>query len=158
MNSDLTYNTATNDADSTLRLGERLGAALTMPMTLELISDLGGGKTTFVQGLARGLGYKGEVTSPTFTLSRIYQLPNGRELHHFDLYRLSGGDVVVNELADVIGQPGVIVAIEWPQSAKRALPDDYLSLTFTVTGEDERAITMSAHGSDSTKALKEIMS
>lgn len=158
MNSVLTYNTTTIDAGATSRLGEHLGTAITAPMTLELISDLGGGKTTFVQGLARGLGYQDEVTSPTFTLSRIYKLPDGRELHHFDLYRLSGADVVVDELADVIGQPGIIVAIEWPETAKQVLPADHLSLTLAATGDNERDITITADGDDSAKALKEIMS
>jgi tRNA threonylcarbamoyladenosine biosynthesis protein TsaE len=127
-------------------------------MTLELISDLGGGKTTFVQGLARGLGYKGEVTSPTFTLSRIYPLPDGRELHHFDLYRLSGGDVVIEELADIIDQPGIIVAVEWPATAENVLPKDRLSLEFTPTGDDERTIKMTAGGPRAAQALKGIMS
>jgi tRNA threonylcarbamoyladenosine biosynthesis protein TsaE len=126
-------------------------------MTLELISDLGGGKTTFVQGLARGLGFSGEVTSPTFTLSRIYQLPNEGELHHFDLYRLSGSDVVIDELADITGQPGVVVAIEWPETARQALPSDHLSISFIPTGEDERRIEFVAHGPNAAKALKEIM-
>ncbi len=126
-------------------------------MVLELISDLGGGKTTFVQGLARGLGYSGDVTSPTFTLSRIYPLPDGRELHHFDLYRLSGGEVVVEELADVAGKPGIITAVEWPETAQGVLPEDRLSLTFEVTGDDERSITVTAHGVESAKVVKEIM-
>jgi tRNA threonylcarbamoyladenosine biosynthesis protein TsaE len=157
MNSVLTYNTTTTDADATSRLGERLGAVLVAPMTLELISDLGGGKTTFVQGLARGLGYQGEVTSPTFTLSRIYELPGERELHHFDLYRLSGSDVVVDELADVTGQAGIIIAIEWPDTARQILPSDHLSLTFIATGDDERRLEFEAHGPNAAKALKEIM-
>jgi len=157
MNSDLTYNTTTTNADATSRLGERLGTVLKTPMTLELISDLGGGKTTFVKGLARGLGFSGEVTSPTFTLSRIYELPGERELHHFDLYRLSGSDVVIDELADVVDKPGIIVAIEWPASAQQVLPSDHLSLTFIDTGDDERRIEFAAHGPNSAKALKEIM-
>jgi len=127
-------------------------------MTLELISDLGGGKTTFVQGLARGLGFTGEVTSPTFTLSNIYKLPDGRELHHFDLYRLAGSDVVIEELADITEDSEIIVAIEWPETAKQVLPKDHLSLTFTMTGDEERAIEFVAHGQTSAKAVKEIMS
>jgi tRNA threonylcarbamoyladenosine biosynthesis protein TsaE len=127
-------------------------------MTLELIGDLGGGKTTFVQGLARGLGFNGEVTSPTFTLSRIYELPQGRELHHFDLYRLSGQDVVIAELADVVHDPRAIVAIEWPKTAEQALPQDHLSITFTHTGENSRAIMVTAHGLRATKVLEELRS
>jgi tRNA threonylcarbamoyladenosine biosynthesis protein TsaE len=125
-------------------------------MTLELISDLGGGKTTFVKGLARGLGYTGEVTSPTFTLSRIYPLPDGRELHHFDLYRLSGSDVVIEELAEVLDKAGIIVALEWPETAKTVLPADRLSLTLRVTGDDAREIEMTPGGPKAAKLIEAI--
>jgi len=122
-------------------------------MVLELVSDLGGGKTTFVQGLARGLGYKGEVASPTFALSRIYALPGGRELHHFDLYRLSGKDVVIEELADSAEQADTITAIEWPHPATGVLPKDRLTITFDVISDNERNITLAAHGARSLKVL-----
>jgi tRNA threonylcarbamoyladenosine biosynthesis protein TsaE len=126
-------------------------------MTLELISDLGGGKTTFVQGLARGLGYSGDVTSPTFTLSRVYTMPDERELHHFDFYRLAGTDVVIDELADIVDQPEIIVAVEWPSSAHDILPQDRLSLEFSVVGDNERALKITAHGPESAAVLKELM-
>ena len=122
-------------------------------MVLELISDLGGGKTTFVQGLARGLGYNGEVASPTFALSRIYSLPDSRELHHFDLYRLAGADVVIEELADSAGQPDIITAVEWPETAIKVLPKDRLTITFEIIIKDERSITITAHGRRSTTVL-----
>jgi tRNA threonylcarbamoyladenosine biosynthesis protein TsaE len=153
MNSALTYNIT---ASATSELGARLGARLPDPMTLELISDLGGGKTTLVQGLARGLGYQGEVTSPTFTLSRIYPLPDGRELHHFDLYRLSGADVVIEELADILDKPGIIVAVEWPKTARDVLPADRLSLSFEPSGDDARKIELVAHGPRSAAVLKDL--
>src|SRR5674476_98106 len=158
MNSDTTYNIHTTAAAATSALGERLAPLLPDRMVLELISDLGGGKTTFVQGLARGLGYSGEVTSPTFALSRIYPLPGGRELHHFDLYRLAGADVVLEELADSAGQPNIITAVEWPQTATWVLPKDRLTITFDVVSEDERNITMIGHGEHSAKVLEGLRS
>ena len=125
---------------------------------LELISDLGGGKTTFVQGVALGLGYQGEVVSPTFALSRIYPLPDGRQLHHFDLYRLNGTDVVIDELADCVGQPDIITAVEWPQMATEILPKDRLRINFEVISDDERSITLTAHGARSSRVVEGLKS
>ncbi|HSX48552.1 MAG TPA: tRNA (adenosine(37)-N6)-threonylcarbamoyltransferase complex ATPase subunit type 1 TsaE, partial [Candidatus Nanoarchaeia archaeon] len=98
-------------------MGERIGRALKGGQVIELVSDLGGGKTVLVKGMAQGLGYKGDVTSPTFTISRVYQVRPGLELHHFDFYRLGRGDIVAQELEEVINDSEVIVAIEWAENA-----------------------------------------
>jgi tRNA threonylcarbamoyladenosine biosynthesis protein TsaE len=113
---------------------------------VELTSDLGGGKTTFVQGLARALGYSGEVTSPTFTLSRVYPLPHGRELHHYDLYRLGQSGVAGDELSEDLGEPGNITVIEWAGIVEDELPADRLRLQLDLTGETERELTFASGG------------
>lgn len=113
---------------------------------MELTSDLGGGKTTLMKGIAKGLGYEGEVTSPTFTISRVYQLPNDLQLHHFDFYRLGSADIVNQELAEVVEQPDVIVAIEWAQNAADVLPNERLRVQLDWLTENKRAITISALG------------
>ena len=87
-----------------------------------LSGPLGAGKTVFAQGFARGLGYEGRVTSPTFTLMNVYE--GGRlPLYHFDLYRLEGGE---EELAgigyeDYFYSYGVCL-VEWPEQASTAIP------------------------------------
>jgi tRNA threonylcarbamoyladenosine biosynthesis protein TsaE len=113
---------------------------------VELNSDLGGGKTTLMKGIAKGLGYEGEVTSPTFTISRVYQLPNDLELHHFDFYRLNSADIVNQELAEVVGQPDVIVAIEWAQNAAKVLPRERLKVQLDWLDQNKRSITIAALG------------
>lgn len=113
---------------------------------MELTSDLGGGKTTFVQGLARALGYSGEVTSPTFTLSRVYPLPHGQELHHYDLYRLGQSGVVGDELSEDLGEPGNITVIEWAGIVEDDLPADRLRLQLDLVGETERELTFASGG------------
>jgi tRNA threonylcarbamoyladenosine biosynthesis protein TsaE len=128
-----------------LALGARLGRLLSGGEVIELVSDLGGGKTLFVRGLAQGLGYTGTVTSPTFTISRVYHLPLGKELHHFDFYRLPAGDIVAHELAEVVGDPDVITAVEWAGTVQGVLPAARLRVL--LSGEDERrAISVESIG------------
>src|SRR5258708_7777258 len=105
MNSDTTYRTITKSPLESLNLGAEIGQRLKGGQLVELTADLGGGKTLLVKGIAKGLGYDREVTSPTFSISRIYGLPSGNELHHFDFYRLDAKDIVNRELAEVVGQP-----------------------------------------------------
>jgi tRNA threonylcarbamoyladenosine biosynthesis protein TsaE len=123
---------------------------------IELISDLGGGKTTFVQGLAAGLGYTGAVTSPTFTLSNIYQLASGLELHHYDLYRLSEGGVLADELMEDLANPKMITIIEWPSITDDRLPADRLTVTIEVTGDTERRLDFAGGGRVSTGIIREL--
>jgi len=121
---------------------------------IELISDLGGGKTTFVQGLAHGLGYKGPVTSPTFTLSQVYRLHSPLELHHYDLYRLGQSGAVGDELAEDLHDPAIITVIEWADIAKHDLPADRLRVHFEVTSNTGRKLKFSAGGPRSEHILE----
>lgn len=95
-----------------------------------LVSDLGGGKTTFTQGLARGLGSEDHVGSPTYTISRVYTCPNDLYVHHFDFYRLQEAGVVTHELSEVIDDPKAIVVIEWGDIVSDILPDRAITITF----------------------------
>lgn len=152
----MTYKTSTTDSGATSKLAERLAGYLYGSEMIELASDLGGGKTTFVQGLARGLGYAGRVTSPTFTLSQIYALPNGRELHHYDLYRLGEAGVIGDELAEDIGQPQIITIIEWAGIAENVLPVDRLRVEIEATGENDRDFVFRSSGLVSDRLVREL--
>ncbi|HET6924651.1 MAG TPA: tRNA (adenosine(37)-N6)-threonylcarbamoyltransferase complex ATPase subunit type 1 TsaE [Candidatus Saccharimonadales bacterium] len=110
---------------------------------IELISDLGGGKTTFVRGLAAGLGSPDSVASPSFTLSREYKAAD-KTLYHFDFYRLSDPGLVANELAEVVGNPQAVVAVEWADIVEDVLPAAKLTIRLTNTGESERKLEFSA--------------
>ncbi len=106
---------------------------------LALVGELGAGKTQFVKGLAVGLGYPGEVTSPTFTL--IHEYHGGRlPLYHFDFYRLESEDEALQlGLDEYLAGQGICV-IEWADKFPRLLPPTARWLHFAITGDRERTI------------------
>ncbi|NGQ96060.1 tRNA (adenosine(37)-N6)-threonylcarbamoyltransferase complex ATPase subunit type 1 TsaE [Brevibacillus sp. SYP-B805] len=128
--------------EETRRLGERLAAFLQPGDVLALEGDLGAGKTTFTQGLARGLGVRGVVNSPTFTLIKEYagKLP----LYHMDVYRV-GDDVASLGLDDYLFGEGVCV-VEWASLIEPVLPPERLTITLTKDGEDSRICRMEPAG------------
>lgn len=107
---------------------------------IDLISDLGGGKTTFVKGLAGGLGSNDRVHSPSFTLSNQY-LAGELTLYHFDFYRLSEPGIMRTELAEVINDPQAVIAVEWSDIVGDTLPDGRLTIRIRSTGDNDREIT-----------------
>jgi tRNA threonylcarbamoyladenosine biosynthesis protein TsaE len=122
-----------------LRVAERLGRNLRGGEVIELVSDLGGGKTTFVRGLAKGLGSKENVHSPSFTLANQYK-SGELTLFHFDFYRLSEPGIMRQELAEVIEDPKSIVTVEWAEIVQDVLPENRLTITLQVTGENSRKL------------------
>jgi ATPase, YjeE family len=125
----------TSGPEETRRLAAALGRVAAPGDVLVLEGDLGAGKTTFVQGLAAGLGITGTVNSPTFTLIKAYR---GRlPLFHIDVYRLGEGaeDLGFDEVFDA----GGVTAIEWGHYAAEYLPDEYLEIRF-AKGEGNRRV------------------
>ena len=106
---------------------------------LELISDLGGGKTVFVRGLANGMGSTDRVSSPSFTLTNQYTAGN-KTIHHFDFYRLDEPGILIQELAEILSDRNNVVAIEWADVVQNILPPDRLQLTIKPTGENSRLL------------------
>ena len=80
---------------------------------IELIGDVGTGKTTFTRGLAKGLGVKNPITSPSFTISKSYALPTGGHLIHYDFYRLPDPGLMADDLQENLTNPKNIIIIEW---------------------------------------------
>ncbi len=117
--------------------GARVGALVRGGEMIELIGDVGAGKTTFTKGLGEGLKVDDDVQSPSFTISREYQARDGLELHHYDFYRLSDPGVVKYELAESVANPKAITVVEWGETARDVLPDERvtLSLRYTPSGE-----------------------
>lgn len=107
------------------------------------MSDLGGGKTTFVRGLARGMGSTDRVASPTFTISRLYETET-LEMHHFDFYRLGEAGLIGEELAEVLHDPHVVTVVEWAGIVHDVLPKKRLSITIEKTPTDGRTLTFRA--------------
>ena len=103
--------------------------------------DLGMGKTCFTRGLAAGLGYSGEVTSPTFAL--INEYIGGRiPLYHFDMYRVSSWEELYSSGFFEYIEEGGIVAAEWSENIENALPDNTWYIEFELISENSRKITV----------------
>lgn len=137
----------------TRRLGEALGRIAEAGDVILLSGELGAGKTVFVQGIARGLGFDGPVSSKSFVLLGEYR---GRlTLYHADLYRLESPEQVEELALDEISGDGVLV-VEWPERGDVVLPEERLTLRFEVTGETTRTISAEAAGARA-RALAEAL-
>ncbi|MDE3084317.1 MAG: tRNA (adenosine(37)-N6)-threonylcarbamoyltransferase complex ATPase subunit type 1 TsaE, partial [Verrucomicrobiota bacterium] len=132
---------STTSAEETRALGAELAALLPEDTTLALYGGLGVGKTTFVQGLARGFGIKESVTSPTFTIFTPHRAPNpdrrnraesGRTLIHLDAYRLDDWRQVETLMLDDFLVSPWCLAVEWPENIAAWLPADALYLTLDI--------------------------
>jgi tRNA threonylcarbamoyladenosine biosynthesis protein TsaE len=130
----------------TKEIAQKLLKSLTKPGVLALQGELGAGKTTFIQGLAEGLGIKKRVLSPTFVFLRSYNLADARfkKFHHFDLYRCQSlEDVNSIGLLEIISEKDALVAIEWPEVATPLLPLGTRFINFKKLAEDSRGIEIS---------------
>ena len=108
---------------------------------IELVGDVGAGKTTFVRGFAKGLGVKKAVTSPSFTISKTYALPSGQNLIHYDFYRLQDPGLMADDLKEKINENSIIL-IEWGNSIKNLLPKNHTIITFSKNDDDSRTINI----------------
>ncbi len=102
-----------------------------------MVSDLGGGKTTFVRGLAKGMGSVDKVASPSFTIKKEYYTGD-LTMHHFDFHRLHEPGEMMHDLAEVIKQPDNVVVVEWAGIVQGVLPAKRLTITVKPTGETTR--------------------
>ncbi|OIP76637.1 MAG: tRNA (adenosine(37)-N6)-threonylcarbamoyltransferase complex ATPase subunit type 1 TsaE [Parcubacteria group bacterium CG2_30_44_11] len=116
----------------------------TAAVVLALKGDLGSGKTTFTQTLARALGVTEPVTSPTFVIMKGYELEGQifDTLIHIDAYRLETSvEMTVLGFANLIATPRILIVIEWAEKISDLLPEQTINLTFNIEG-DERVITL----------------
>jgi tRNA threonylcarbamoyladenosine biosynthesis protein TsaE len=127
------------NSDTTEEVAKKLGQKLRGGEIIELISDLGGGKTTFIRGLAKGAGSHDRVRSPSFTLANQYRTSK-LTLYHFDFYRLDDPGIIVRELAEVLADPKAIVVIEWAKVVAHLLSKPHLVIHLKQTDENERYI------------------
>ena len=109
---------------------------------IELVGDVGVGKTTFTRGLAKGLDIKEPVTSPSFTISKTYALKNGGNLIHYDFYRLQDPGLMAEDLTENLHNPKNIIVIEWGESISNLLPENHLKITINYTDDNARKITI----------------
>jgi tRNA threonylcarbamoyladenosine biosynthesis protein TsaE len=141
MSTDMTWRLSTASSDETEALGAKIGARLRGGEVIELRSDLGGGKTTFVRGLARAAGSEDGVGSPSFTISREYSTPQF-VIHHYDFYRLSDPGIMADELQDVMNDKQAVVIVEWADVAEHVLPNERVIIQISATGDDTRGFSI----------------
>lgn len=122
-----------------IEFGKEIGSNLEGGSVLELIGDVGAGKTTFTKGLALGLGVLETVQSPTFTISRVYEGDN-LTLSHYDFYRLNDYGIMKMELAENLSDPQNITVVEWAGDLADILPEKHLKLIFESVSEDKRLV------------------
>ena len=125
-----------------LEVGRDFASKIAVPFVIELVGDVGVGKTTFVQGLAEGLGVKESVTSPSFTISKVYALPKGGNLIHYDFYRLSEPGLMMDDLAEKIEAGNNVVVIEWGDSVAELLPSEHVVIKFEYDDAGGRHLDM----------------
>lgn len=142
----------TNNKEETHALGALLGKKVKPGMVFLMKGDLGAGKTTLTQGIAKGLEITKNVTSPTFNILKIYK---GRlPLYHIDAYRLEGvsQDLGFDEFLDDDG----LTVIEWSQFMPDLIPDEYMSISISLRDGNSRQFEFEANGEAYEKLLEEI--
>jgi len=131
----------TTSFEETQHAGESFAQQLKGGEVIALYGDLGSGKTTFVQGVAKGLGIEKHIISPTFIIMRTYTFGE-KTLYHVDLYRIEGEkDVEGLGLRELMNDPQNIVLIEWPEKIENLLPENRIDIVFTYVDNDNREIT-----------------
>lgn len=127
-----------------VEFGQNLAKTLEVPAVIELVGDVGAGKTTITKGIAHGLGIDDEVTSPTFTLSKRYSFQREDKecfLVHYDFYRLNDPGIMSEDLLENIQDENTITIIEWGDSVSDLLPEDHLRFYISINDDGSRSIT-----------------
>lgn len=129
-------------AEETEAIGEELARRLSGGSVVAYRGGLGMGKTAFTRGLARGLGCRSRVTSPTFTIVNEY--PGTTPLFHFDMYRLNDADALFDIGWEDYLERGGVCAVEWSENVDDAMPEDtvYVTISRDEEHDDWRHITI----------------
>ena len=135
-------------SDSALvQLGIQLGSKLKVVLesqnvVIELIGDVGAGKTTLTRGIAKGLGIDDEVTSPSFTICKKYAFASGT-LSHYDFYRLPDPGIMSEEISEAIAEPHALVIVEWGSSVSNLLPEERIIIEILSLANQSRQVKIS---------------
>lgn len=138
------------------KFGEQIGTVLRGGEVIELIGDVGAGKTTLTKGVALGLDISEPVQSPTFTISRVYEARDDLALYHYDFYRLGEAGIMAEDIGESINQPGAITIVEWSGAVSDVLPADRLQIHIKATSDDEREVELTSSGDKSQKLREDI--
>lgn len=131
----------TDSAAATRALAAEIAVVLPPDTVLALHGDMGVGKTTFVQGLAQGLGVKEQVTSPTFAIYSVYRGTRAK-LVHLDAYRLENEQQIESLLLEEFLTSPWCLAVEWPEKTGAWLPEDAWHVTLSIVDGDRHAVKL----------------
>ena len=131
-----------NGEQETKDLAASIGSLLKGGEVFDLVGDVGAGKTTFVKGLAKGLGIEDDIQSPSYTISRLYDARDTLQLVHYDFYRLTEPGIMANEVAEMIRDEKTITVIEWADIIEGILPENRYTIQLESPSENVRSITL----------------
>lgn len=139
---DMKLEVTTESADQTMQFASVLAHKLQGGEIIELIGDVGAGKTTFTKGLVAGLESISDVTSPTFSISNVYDdglLP----VYHFDFYRLDNNDEMIkHELVETVEHDNAVIILEWAQAMRNVLDRESIKITIEAPDVDQRRFSI----------------
>jgi tRNA threonylcarbamoyladenosine biosynthesis protein TsaE len=150
-----TFNIFLKDETQMTHFGAQLSQHVSSKLLIYLQGDLGMGKTTLVRGFLQGLGHKGRVKSPTYTLVEPYEM-SGKSVYHFDLYRMAHPEELeMIGISEYLSENAICI-IEWPEKGVGALPEPDLLIELAVQGQG-RSLEMSAITSAGQKILEQFL-
>lgn len=138
------------------QFGAILGALMNGGEIIELLGDVGSGKTILVKGIADGLGVDENVQSPSFLITGVYQGKHGTTLAHYDFYRLSDPGIMMESLGETMHDTKTVTAIEWADIVDDILPEDRLTVRISTLGETSRRLVLQAGGNRSNQLLEKL--
>lgn len=139
----MNYKYTSRSEDDTMEIAENLESEKFPGMVICLTGELGSGKTVFVKGFARALGIQETITSPTFTLVKVYK-DGEMQLNHMDVYRLDDSSEDLG-LSDYLNQDAVTI-IEWPEMIEEQLPEERLDVKIKVIDDNTRVLVFTPYG------------
>lgn len=122
--------------------GRTFGASLRGGEVIELIGDVGAGKTTLTKGIAEGMGALDVVQSPSFMISSVYDTTGSLQLAHYDFYRLSDAGIMAEELREAVRDSSMVTIVEWADVVSRVLPGDHTTIHIRFIDEFARELRL----------------
>lgn len=135
-------------AEETQKIGQDIGKKLKGGAIIFLSGILGAGKTEFIRGIAKGLGVKSKISSPTFNIMRAYDCPRGCSLYHFDCYRLKKYSDLLNiGWEEIIADQNSVIVLEWPEciadkNLTKAVKKKLISINIEIGKNNKRTIKL----------------
>lgn len=136
-----------------ISFGQKIGEKLDAPAVIELVGDVGSGKTTLTRGIAKGLGVKEPISSPSFTISKHYAYAKNKHeynLVHYDFYRLPDPGLMAEDLAESLSDQNTVTVIEWADTVADILPKNHITIRISLNDDGSRSVKMTDH----TKGVK----